>query len=392
MISGVNLHDVLQQGAEVVARTLNAERATVYHVLKDTQELESVAVIGNVLRAIRTPICGSSLVGYCALSRTAFIVPDAYGDLSIIGTDLHFDKSWDKMNQFHTRDVMCVPAIFNDELLGVVQTLNSKSHPFGETCLVKLKIISRLISYALFHAKLYDELATLKCLKKQKAQFMRIMVHELKSPVAGSKMLLTGLLYTSKEDPKISSVLTKISKRMDDLLAMVEDILHLSRVQEGEPLGEIGILDLVPITRKECEPYVEQAKAKGLLLTVGLPEITLRTRFDFQGYKLVLSNLLSNAVKYTPEGSVDVRLFQEGDKAVLRVKDTGIGIPKQDIPKMFQEFFRASNVRGGSIKGTGVGLAGVKEIVTRFGGELELESKEGKGTEFTVRFPLNGSQ
>ena len=115
-------------------------------------------------------------------------------------------------------------------------------------------------------------------------------------------------------------------------------------------------------------------------------------RFDLSGYRMVLSNLLSNGIKYTREGGVDLSLSVGASRAVLRVEDTGIGIPKQDIPRMFEEFFRASNVRAGPIRGTGVGLGGVRELVNRFGGEIELASEEGKGTAFTTRFPIHGEE
>jgi signal transduction histidine kinase len=120
-----------------------------------------------------------------------------------------------------------------------------------------------------------------------------------------------------------------------------------------------------------------------------LPESPVRVRIDLQGYRFILSNLVSNAVKYTPAGSVQVALRETGPWAVLEVKDTGIGIPEEDIPRLFSEFFRASNARRSQIEGTGVGLAGVKELVERFGGGLELASKEHAGSVFTVRLPLH---
>lgn len=385
--SDVHIEEVLRQSAVAATTVLNAERATVYRVIEETRELESVAVIGNVGQTIRVPIQRTSLAGYCADSRKTLLVPDAYGDLSSIDPELRFDSSWDLRTGFRTRDVLCAPAEFNGKLLGVVQALNSCGEPFGEDAVAKMETLTRLIAFALHHAGIYEELATMKCLKKQKAQFMRVMVHELKSPVAGSKMLATGLLYANRTSSKLSNVLGRISKRMDDLLQMVEDILHLSQVQEGVPLGKIDNLDLVALTRHHSEPHRETAEAKGLTFELELPAEPVIVRFDEQGFKLILSNLVSNAVKYTAEGTVSVRLFTEDDTAVLAVRDSGIGIPQEDIPKMFQEFFRASNARGSKIKGTGVGLAGAKEIVERFGGRIEFASEQNLGSEFVVRLP-----
>lgn len=103
---------------------------------------------------------------------------------------------------------------------------------------------------------------------------------------------------------------------------------------------------------------------------------------------LILSNLVSNALKYTPDGWVSITVRQEGPWAVLEVKDSGIGIPQEEISHLFTEFYRASNVRQGQIPGTGLGLAGVKTLVERSEGRLEVASEEGIGSCFTVCLPL----
>jgi signal transduction histidine kinase len=146
--------------------------------------------------------------------------------------------------------------------------------------------------------------------------------------------------------------------------------------------------DLVIKTRTDCEPYVDEASAKGLSLGLDLQPSPVLVRIDLQAYHLILSNLVSNAIKYTPAGSIQVLLHKEGPWAVLKVKDTGIGIPEAQITRIFTEFFRASNARRSQIPGTGVGLAGAKELVERFDGELELVSEENRGSTFTVRLPL----
>ena len=388
MIENIDIMKVLQNTTKVVAKIHNAERATTYLVRKDSQELESAVVIGNVPRAIRIPISENSLAGYCALTQRSLLVPDAYGDLGNIGIGLRFDRSWDEITKFRTRDVMCAPAVFRDELMGVIQVMNSKGDPFQQADINTLKSVSRLVAYALYHGRLYDELATLKCLDKEKAEFMRIMVHELRAPVGASKSLVSSLRYTNRDDSKLTHVLTRIETRMDQLLGLVEDILQLSRIKAGRPLGDITEHDLTAETRNTAEPYREEAKMKGLSMTITLPDEPLLVRIDQQGYHLVLSNLLSNAVKYTQNGSVKVALRQEKSSAILEVADTGMGIPQEDISQLFKEFFRASNARQSQIQGTGVGLSGVKELVGRFGGELEVESKENEGSTFLVRLPL----
>ncbi|MDP6637226.1 MAG: GAF domain-containing sensor histidine kinase [Phycisphaerae bacterium] len=389
MIGDVEIPNVLRDVADVVCGELNAQRASIYLIDPETRELQAVAMVGNVARTIRIPICKSSLAGFCATTGRAFVVGDAYGDLSDIDPELRFDSSWDKVNDFRTRDVICAPAMFKGEVRGVVQAVNSKGKPFGNDDLPALKSISRLIGYALHHARLYDDLASMKQLEKEKAKFMRVMVHELKSPVSAAKMMTYALGEVLNEPDRAAEYTSRIAARMDQMTQMIGDMLELARVKAGDPLGDISVLDLAAETRAACQPYIEQAQTKGLALEIALGDEELSVRFDSQGYSMVVSNLLSNAIKYSSRGAVRVSLNSDGRWAILDVSDNGIGIPQADIPKLFTEFFRASNAKRDRIPGTGVGLAGAKYIVERFGGKFELQSRENEGSTFTVRLPLH---
>jgi signal transduction histidine kinase len=388
MLGEVDIVQVLRHTTQVVRQVLKAERATTYLVRPETQELVSTATIGNVSRTIRVPIGEDSLAGYCALTGRSFVIPDAYGNLSFVDPKLRFDRSWDESNQYRTRDVMCAPAVFKGELMGVVQVINRRQRPFCETDLLPLQSVSHFVAYALYHAKVRDELASLKCLEREKAEFMRILVHELRAPVSASKSLAAALRYANQEDEELNSVLGRIEARMDELLSLVGDILDLAQIKAGRPLGDIAVHDLVIKTKTDCGPYLDEATAKGLSLSLDLPGSPVLVRIDLQAYHLILSNLVSNAIKYTPAGSIQILLHKQGPWAVLKVKDTGIGIPEEQINRIFTEFFRASNARHSRIPGTGVGLAGAKELVERFDGELELVSEENRGSTFTVRLPL----
>jgi signal transduction histidine kinase len=217
---------------------------------------------------------------------------------------------------------------------------------------------------------------------------MRILVHELRAPVGTSKTMASTLRYLNPEDEKLNSVLGRIEARMDELLILVEDILRLSQIKEGRPLGDIAVCDLAATTRAYCEPFLDEAQAKGLSLSLDLPASPAHVRIDLQAYHLILSNLVANAIKYTPAGSIQILLRVQRPWVVLEVIDTGIGIPEEEISRVFTEFFRASNARRSQIPGSGVGLAGVKELVERFDGQLEFASEENRGSAFTVRLPL----
>ncbi|MCP4378312.1 MAG: GAF domain-containing sensor histidine kinase [bacterium] len=388
MIGDVEIPNVLRDVAGVLCRELNAQRASIYLIDQATQELQAAATIGNVAQIIRIPIQKSSLAGFCAVTGRAFVVEDAYGDLSQVDPELKFDSSWDKINDFRTKDVICAPAMFKGEVMGVVQAVNSRGEPFCQTDLPAIQSISRLIGYSLYHARLYDDLASMKQLEKEKAKFMRVMVHELKSPVSATKMMTYALGEVLSEPDRVAEYTSKISDRMDQMTRMISDMLNLAKVKAGDPMGEISVLDITAETKTVEQQYVDMAQDKGLVLETSLPEGELPVRFDSQGYALVVSNLLSNAIKYSPAGTVKLTLSSDDQWAILSVQDNGIGIPEADIPKLFTEFFRASNARKQQIPGTGVGLAGAKGIIERFGGKLSLKSHINEGSTFTAHLPL----
>lgn len=257
---------------------------------------------------------------------------------------------------------------------GVAPSMLRQSSPSGD--------------WAWGQAQPWAELATLKRTQEAQAESIRMLVHELRSPVAASKAMVATLRYLGPEDAQIDDFLTRIENRMDQLLDLVNGILDLSQAEAGQPLGQIVDLDLVAQTRAICEPYREEADMKGLAMTVELPERPVRVRLAEQAFQLILSNLVSNAVKYTQAGSVRVALRRSGSWAILEVRDSGIGIPQEEICQLFTQFFRASNARQGPFPGTGLGLAGVKALVERSGGELEVTSEEGVGSSFAVRLPL----
>ncbi|MHC4251909.1 MAG: GAF domain-containing sensor histidine kinase [Planctomycetota bacterium] len=388
MADETDVSAVLRHVAGVVCREFGAERTTIYLVDRSTQELVSSGVVGNVERRIRVPIGRSSLAGFCALSGRSFVVPDAYGDLGHVDPGLAFDASWDERTGFRTRDVMCAPALFKGKAIGVVQAMNSSRRPFSEADLVPLRSIARLVGYSLHHAALYEDIARLKHLDREKAEFIRIMVHELKSPVAAAKMTVDVIGHVNPSPDEIGQYLSKIGVRMDQLNEMIVDLLDLARVKSGAALGDVNVLDLAAEAGEVVEGYRERAEAKGLALEFARPPSEAHVRFDSKGLRLVISNLVSNAIKYTESGSVTVRVSKRDGRAVLEVEDSGIGVPEKDVPMLFREFFRASNAKRSRSGGTGVGLVGAKNLVERFGGEVEFRSVENEGSTFTVKFLL----
>ena len=222
-----------------------------------------------------------------------------------------------------------------------------------------------------------------------KSKFVSMTSHEFRTPLSvilSSTELLEA--YGDRWSPaKRADHFARIKNASAGMEDMLDSILVIGRSEMGRLECNPAALDLTRWTHHLVETFRPTLGAKHRLVETIDPEL----EEGFADEKLlnhILTNLLSNAVKYSPEGG-DVRFDarREGDSAVFVVADKGIGIPKQDLARLFDSFHRCSNV--GHIRGTGLGLAVVKRAVDAHGGTLELESTEGEGTTFTVKVPIH---
>ena len=172
------------------------------------------------------------------------------------------------------------------------------------------------------------------------------------------------------------------------LQALISDMLELSQIEGLPSLPEPGG-DMARAVREAEEAVGVQARQAGVELTVDAPE-TLPCRAPDERMRRIAQNLMENAVRYNrPGGKVWVTVRAEGAQAVLSVRDTGVGIPEKDIPRVCERFYRVDKDRSRNSGGTGLGLAIVKHMVRRYDGELEIRSQLGEGSEFTVRIPAD---
>jgi len=287
------------------------------------------------------------------------------------------------------RSAMCVPLQVQTRLTGVIQAHTLQSgRPFTVDDLKLLTALGMMAGAAIENAVLYERMDAERARQEERARLMQVMLHELKSPIAATRMMSETVRMGVLDETKRGDFLQRIVGRLDSMLEWIRDALTLSKLKSGELLDAGEQIDLGALAREIADEYREAAEAKGLALTVETSGEPLPIALTRTGGRLILSNLVSNAVKYTTAGSVRLVIERESDAVTLKVTDTGIGIPEEDIPKMFGEFFRASNARATDIEGSGVGLASVKYIVEQSGGTLHLDSREGAGSTFTISLPL----
>lgn len=236
-----------------------------------------------------------------------------------------------------------------------------------------------------------NDITKLKEVENLKNQFVSMVAHEIKAPISASLgyiyLILDG--YITDKD-KILEKLGRCKERSETLLEMVNDLLQISRHQTNRLNLEIKPLDAAAKIESALEFYAQEMKKKNISLEKDLTAPNSEILADDRSFEMVLNNLISNAIKYTPEGgSVRVSFSNDGDYGVFAVKDTGYGIKKEDMARLFTEFFRCKTKETSKISGTGLGLSVVKKFVTAQGGTVSAESEYQKGSVFTVRLPLN---
>jgi two-component system phosphate regulon sensor histidine kinase PhoR len=234
-----------------------------------------------------------------------------------------------------------------------------------------------------------QELAEMEQIEQSKSHFIHVATHELRSPIAVSQSLVRTVLkgYAGELSEQQEGIFARVASRLDFLESLVNDLLDLaaSRAPDlGEEAAAVAVNASVGRAVLLLQPRAEE---KGVALTHRACCEELAIWASVEGLDRIFVNLVGNAIKYTPSGgSVTVSLGRANDHIQVCVADTGIGIPADAIPHLFDEFYRAPNAKEFAV-GTGIGLAIVEDLVDQYQGTIEVESTVGEGTTFTVTFP-----
>src|SRR5512140_995789 len=215
-------------------------------------------------------------------------------------------------------------------------------------------------------------------LNEFKSSFLLMMAHELRSPVSGAQSLVRTLLrgLAGELKPQQSELLSRIEIRLNNLLDMINDILLLASSRAIETDKPLQLVHLQPLLHRIVESFEEEAKNQQVTLKLNASGKLPAVMATENGLTTVIRNLVGNAIKYSKKGGlVEVAVHKEPDCIRLSVADEGIGIPAEDIPHIWDEFFRAKNAHLEGITGTGLGLSIVKQYVDRFGGEVGITSQ-----------------
>jgi two-component system, OmpR family, sensor histidine kinase VicK len=226
-------------------------------------------------------------------------------------------------------------------------------------------------------------------LDRRRKEFVANVSHELRTPLTTIKSYLEALDEGAMNEPELAKRFLSVTLQEADRMArLIQDLLHLSRLDAQQSRFHKKPTDLRHMLEKVVDRFSVPCQQKKIQLKLHLIEPLPRVYVDLDQMDQVMDNLLSNAVKYTPEGgTITVRARRRSDgSAEVSVSDTGIGIPKKDLERIFERFYRVDKARSRSMGGTGLGLSIAKEIVQAHGGQIDIDSEYQRGT--TVYFSL----
>ena len=255
-----------------------------------------------------------------------------------------------------------------------------------------LTLAAGQISASIANAQAYEEARrraeALAELDRAKTTFFSNISHEFRTPLT----LLLAPVEDAVDDPGLDPVnrgrLEVARRNAERLMKLVNVLLDFSRIESGRMTATYQPLDLPRYTADLASNFRSAMDKAGLDYRIAIEPLPQPAYVDADMWEKIVLNLLSNAFKYTMSGSVEVALRAEGGQAVLAVRDTGPGIPEEELPHLFERFHRVEGVAGRSIEGSGIGLALVQELVKLHGGEVSVESRLGEGSTFIVRLPL----
>jgi two-component system phosphate regulon sensor histidine kinase PhoR len=237
----------------------------------------------------------------------------------------------------------------------------------------------------------FHDVTDLRRLERMRQDFVANASHELKTPLASIKAYTETLIDWALHDETVNlRFLERIDEQVDRLNQLILDMLSLARLDSSQEFFEHGPLSLIPALESCLEGHRGRAEAKDLSLTFDAGSLDGETLVlaDEEAIWQIFDNLIDNAIKYTPlGGKVRVACSLAADMVSVDVADTGIGIPRDELPRIFERFYRVDKARSRELGGTGLGLSIVKHLISSIGGQISVTSRPGSGSRFTVKIP-----
>ena len=273
-----------------------------------------------------------------------------------------------------------------DEIKNIISSIRQSKYQSSDEIVLSsnLSVLENEIKEMFEKAK--NDIEYLERLQRMRSQFLANVSHELRTPIFSIQGYLETLLNGAIDDPKVNKhFLQKANQNTVNLSNLLNDLIDISMIESGEMRMSYRYFDINNFIQNILSEFIPMAEEKNIKLTFNPTKDGLQVFGDKDKLRQVLVNLLQNAIKYTDEGSIEILLTEEKKVVNIAVKDTGIGIPEEDLNRVFERFYRVDKARSRAVGGTGLGLAIVKHIIEAHNSKIVVQSKLNKGSTFSFK-------
>lgn len=371
LASTLDLDILLSRIVHAAAEISGAEAASILLYDDVSQQLYfqvSTNMDDATRRGIIVPLEGS-IAGWIVKNRQTVRVMNAH-------EDPRFFSNVEDTTGLSTQSLLGIPLVTKNKIVGVLEALNKHKGKFTDTDESMLLVLGAQAAVAIENARLF-----------QQSDLISEFVHELRTPLASLSTATYLLLRPEMSQDQRNQIVNNIHSETIRLNALASSFLDLARLESGRVQFRKTVFSVADLIYECKDVMASRATEDNIQIRVESPEGLPLLEADRDKIKQVLLNLLSNAIKYNrPNGTVMLRAEASEKEITLFVQDTGLGIPDESLPHLFQKFFRVREHES-RVAGTGLGLSICKQIIHGHGGRIEVKSKIGVGTVFQVFLP-----
>jgi len=295
-----------------------------------------------------------------------------------------------------------ITAIMNNKLfIDSLRKIQSRKAPADETISQEIAVannILRALSASVLDqdnnfmgtVTVIENITTFKELDQMKSDFANLVAHELRSPLVSIRQINSVLLEGLAEplNPKQHNLIDRCTKKIDALIELINDLLDVAKIEAAKNIQHMVPIDIGLIIQEIIELISARAQKQNIILEYNIQSLK-PVRADQKQMEELFHNLISNAINYSPDGGkIIINAKRLGEYIEIKIKDTGVGIPVEEMPKIFNKFYRIKHPKTRQVMGTGLGLSIVKGIVDSHYGSIDVKSIEDHGTTFRVLLPV----
>jgi signal transduction histidine kinase/DNA-binding response OmpR family regulator len=382
-----NIDQTLNIIVQKIIKSVEAEQGLIYLVTPQKDVFKTFIKQDDTSTLKHSYQISTNITGWVLLNEKPLLIEN-------LSKDRRFNSTEEEKRAI--RSVLCSPIWFEGKIIGIILMINKRNKKsFSENELTLLSIIAVQAGQIIKNSQMQRE-AMIKMKEAEiaqlKSRFFTNISHEFRTPLT----LILGpaeKLLTESQSDDILKQAVLIKRNAIRLLGLINQLLDLSKLEAGKLKLEASLSNIVSFVKGVTQSFESLAEQKDIKLKVVSEKENIEIYFDKEKMLKILSNLLSNALKFTLEdGSIEISIKEtkklpNAGFVEIKVRDTGIGIPEEDLPKLFERFYQVETSQAKKYGGTGIGLALTKELVELHHGFINVTSVPGEGSEFIIELP-----